>query len=116
MAFGYTGVHQVVLPILDHHAELPAPQRAALDAALGRVQHDAPDPFLVGLAVPTSTMSAPGPLVTSFGVRSRPPARCATRRRAAARPTAPNGALSPRDDRADCPQVPNGLGTGTQVP
>jgi DNA-binding CsgD family transcriptional regulator len=51
MAFGYAGVHQVVLPILDHLGELPAPQRVALDAALGRVQHDAPDPFLVGLAV-----------------------------------------------------------------
>ncbi len=51
MAFGYAGVHQVVLPILDHVGELPAPQRAALDAALGRVQHDALDPFLVGLAV-----------------------------------------------------------------
>jgi predicted ATPase len=51
MAFGYAGVHQVVLPILDHLGELPAPQRAALDAALGRVQPDAPDPFLVGLAV-----------------------------------------------------------------
>ena len=51
MAFGYAGVHQVVLPILDHLGELPEPQRAALDAALGRVQHDAPDPFLVGLAV-----------------------------------------------------------------
>ena len=51
MAFGYAGVHQVVLPILDHVAELPEPQRVALDAALGRVQHDSLDPFLVGLAV-----------------------------------------------------------------
>ena len=51
MAFGYAGVHQVVLPILDHLGELPAPQRIALDAALGRVQLDALDPFLVGLAV-----------------------------------------------------------------
>jgi hypothetical protein len=44
MAVGYAGVHQVVLPILDHLGELPAPQRAALDAALGRVQPDAPRP------------------------------------------------------------------------
>jgi hypothetical protein len=51
MVFGYASVHQAVLPILDHLGELPAPQRAALDAALGRVQPDAPDPFLVGLAV-----------------------------------------------------------------
>ena len=51
MAFGYAGVHQLVLPILDRLDELPEPQRAALDAVLGRVQHDALDPFLVGLAV-----------------------------------------------------------------
>lgn len=50
-AFGYAGVHQVVLPLLDHLADLPEPQRAALDAALGRVRHGAPDTFLVGLAV-----------------------------------------------------------------
>ena len=51
MAFGYAGVHQVVLPIVDHATELPEPQRVALDAALGRVQHGSLDPFLVGLAV-----------------------------------------------------------------
>jgi len=49
MAFGYAGVHQVVLPMLDNFGELPTPQRAALDAALGQVSPDAPDPFLVGL-------------------------------------------------------------------
>jgi DNA-binding CsgD family transcriptional regulator len=51
MAFGYAGVHQLVLPILDALPELPDPQRAALDAALGRVQHGQLDPFLAGLAV-----------------------------------------------------------------
>ena len=50
-AFPYAGVHQAVLPLLDHLGELPAAQRTALDAALGRVQDDALDPFLVGLAV-----------------------------------------------------------------
>jgi DNA-binding CsgD family transcriptional regulator len=51
MAFGYAGVHQLVLPVLDGAHRLPGPQRLALDAALGRVQHGQPDPFLTGLAV-----------------------------------------------------------------
>jgi DNA-binding CsgD family transcriptional regulator len=51
MAFGYAGVHQVVLPILDHIGKLPPPQHVALQAALGRVQQDILDPFLVGLAI-----------------------------------------------------------------
>ena len=51
MAFGYAGVHQLVLPILESARHLPEPQRAALDAVLGTVQHDALDPFLAGLAV-----------------------------------------------------------------
>ncbi len=51
MAFGYAGVHQLVLPILGHLGVLPAPQLAALEAALGRSPHEALDPFLVGLAV-----------------------------------------------------------------
>ena len=50
-AFGYAGVHQLVLPILGSVRELPEPQRAVLDAVLGTVQHDALDPFLAGLAV-----------------------------------------------------------------
>ena len=60
MAFGYAGVHQVVLPLLDHLGALPAPQRVALDAALGRVQDNAPDPFLVGLAVLSLVAEAAG--------------------------------------------------------
>ena len=52
MAFGYAGVHQLVLPLLDCVGELAEPQRVALDAILeGRALHDALDPFLVGLAV-----------------------------------------------------------------
>jgi DNA-binding CsgD family transcriptional regulator len=50
MAFGYAGLHQLVNPILDWTRELPEPQRAALDAALGRRRHGAIDLFLVGLA------------------------------------------------------------------
>ena len=42
---------RLVLPLLDCVEQLPEPQRGALDAVLGRSQHDALDPFLVGLAV-----------------------------------------------------------------
>ncbi|HSB87114.1 MAG TPA: ATP-binding protein, partial [Ilumatobacteraceae bacterium] len=51
MAFGYAGVHQLVGPILDHIGALADPQRDALDAALGRVEHPEFDPFIVALAV-----------------------------------------------------------------
>ena len=50
-AFGYAGVHQLVGPILDHAGALVDPQRDALDAALGRVEHAPFDPFIVALAV-----------------------------------------------------------------
>jgi DNA-binding CsgD family transcriptional regulator len=51
MAFDFAGVDQLVRPILGFSGDLPEPQRLALDAALGRRQQDALDPFLVGLAV-----------------------------------------------------------------
>ncbi len=51
MAFDYAGVHQLVLPLIDCLEQLPDLQRATLDAVLGRSEHDALDPFLVGLAV-----------------------------------------------------------------
>ena len=51
MAFDYAGVHQVVLPLIDCLEQLPGLQRATLDAVLGRSEHEALDPFLVGLAV-----------------------------------------------------------------
>ena len=50
-AFGYAGVHQLVGPVLDHSGALVDPQRDALDAALGRVEHTPFDPFIVVLAV-----------------------------------------------------------------
>ena len=50
-AFGYAGVHQLVGPILDHAGALADPQRDALDAALGRIEHPRFDPFVVVLAV-----------------------------------------------------------------
>ena len=51
MAFGYAGVHQLGLPIVDGLRRLPEPQREAMDAVLGRSTHGPVDPFLVGLAV-----------------------------------------------------------------
>lgn len=51
MAFGYAGVHQLVSPILDQIGALADPQRDALDAALGRVEHAEFDRFVVALAV-----------------------------------------------------------------
>ena len=51
IALGYAGVHQLVAPFLDHVAELPDPQRYALESVLGLAAHDPPDSLLVFLAV-----------------------------------------------------------------
>ena len=51
MTFGYAAVHQLVFLLLDCLAELPEPQRAVLDAVLGKAERSPLDPFLVGLAV-----------------------------------------------------------------
>jgi hypothetical protein len=53
MTFGYAAVHQLALHFLDCVDALPEPQRAALDAVLGNTEHNALDPFRVGLAVLT---------------------------------------------------------------
>jgi DNA-binding CsgD family transcriptional regulator len=49
LAFG--GLHQLCAPFLDRLDRLPGPQRNALGAAFGLRDGDAPDRFLVGLAV-----------------------------------------------------------------
>jgi DNA-binding CsgD family transcriptional regulator len=49
--FEYGGLHQLCAPLLDLRACLPAPQRAALEAAFGLSGEPAPDRFVVGLAV-----------------------------------------------------------------
>jgi DNA-binding CsgD family transcriptional regulator len=49
--FAFAGLHQLVLPFLDARDLLPRPQRRALETAIGLGDGDAPDPFLVGLAV-----------------------------------------------------------------
>jgi DNA-binding CsgD family transcriptional regulator len=47
----FAGLHQLCAPWLDHLDRLPEPQRDALGIAFGRRTGDAPDRFLVGLAV-----------------------------------------------------------------
>ena len=52
MELAYAGLQQLCAPFLDRLERLPAPQRGALGAAFGLRDGDAPDRFLVGLAVP----------------------------------------------------------------
>ena len=51
MELAYAGVHQLCAPLLDDLGTLPGPQRDALRTAFGLMDGDAPDRFLVGLAV-----------------------------------------------------------------
>jgi DNA-binding CsgD family transcriptional regulator len=47
----FSGLHQLLRPILGGADDLPAPQRAALLAAFGMSEESAPDRFLIALAV-----------------------------------------------------------------
>jgi DNA-binding CsgD family transcriptional regulator len=51
MELAYAGLHQICSSLLDRLDRLPAPQRLALEVAYGLSGGDAPDRFLVGLAV-----------------------------------------------------------------
>jgi DNA-binding CsgD family transcriptional regulator len=51
MELAYAGLHQICSPFLDRLDRLPDPQRIALSIAFGFVGGDAPDRFMVGLAV-----------------------------------------------------------------
>jgi DNA-binding CsgD family transcriptional regulator len=51
MQFAFAGLHQLCAPMLDGLERLPLPQRDALGIAFGLRTGDAPDRFLVGLAV-----------------------------------------------------------------
>ncbi len=51
MELAYAGLQQLCAPLMDSAAALPAPQREALEVALGLRGAAAPSPFLVGLAV-----------------------------------------------------------------
>ncbi len=47
----FAGLHQLMLPVLGEVDRLPAPQRTALLAAFGMTEEEAPDRFLIALAV-----------------------------------------------------------------
>jgi hypothetical protein len=51
MELAFAGLHQLCAPLLNRVGRLPGPQRDALDTAFGLLAGDAPDRFLVGLAV-----------------------------------------------------------------
>src|ERR1700733_13582217 len=51
MELAYAGLQQICAPFLDRLERLPGPQRGALGTAFGLRDGDAPDRFLVGLAV-----------------------------------------------------------------
>ena len=51
MELAYAGLHQLCSPLFDRLEPLPAPQRDALTTAFGLQAGDAPDRFLVSLAV-----------------------------------------------------------------
>jgi DNA-binding CsgD family transcriptional regulator len=51
MELAFAALHQLCVPVLDRLERLPAPQRAALETVFGLGPGDAPDRFLVGLAI-----------------------------------------------------------------
>ena len=51
MELAFAGLHQLCAPFLDRLDRLPGPQRDALRTAFGLLAGDAPDRFLVGLAL-----------------------------------------------------------------
>jgi DNA-binding CsgD family transcriptional regulator len=65
MELPFAALHQLCAPILDRLDRLPAPQQDALDVAFGLRAGDAPDRFLVGLAVLSllSEVAAERPLI-----------------------------------------------------
>jgi tetratricopeptide (TPR) repeat protein len=46
----FSGLHQLLTPVIDRTSDLPVPQRAALMSAFGVEAGDPPQPFLVALA------------------------------------------------------------------
>jgi len=51
MELAFAGLHQLCAPMLNYLERLPGPQRDALRIAFGQSTGEAPDRFLVGLAV-----------------------------------------------------------------
>jgi DNA-binding CsgD family transcriptional regulator len=65
LELAYSSLHQLCAPLLDRLPALPGPQRRALEIVFGLSAGDAPDRFLVGLAVLSllSEVSEARPLV-----------------------------------------------------
>jgi DNA-binding CsgD family transcriptional regulator len=53
MELAFASLHQLCAPLLEAVAQLPPPQREALEVVFGRTEGPTPDRFLVGLAVLT---------------------------------------------------------------
>ncbi|MWA03634.1 AAA family ATPase [Actinomadura sp. LD22] len=53
MELAFAGLHLLLTPLLDRIEKLPVPQRDALAVAFGLREGDAPDRFMIGLAVLT---------------------------------------------------------------
>ncbi|MGI5320864.1 helix-turn-helix transcriptional regulator [Actinomadura nitritigenes] len=53
MELAFAGLHLLLAPLLDRIEKLPGPQRDALAVAFGLHEGDAPDRFMIGLAVLT---------------------------------------------------------------
>src|ERR1700760_3617758 len=51
MELPFAGIHQLCAPMLDRLHALPTPQREALSVALGLAAGEAPERFVIGLAV-----------------------------------------------------------------
>jgi hypothetical protein len=77
MELAFAGLHQLLAPMLDRLAGLPAPQRDAVRTAFGVSPGSAPDRFFVALAV----------LSLLAEVAEERPLVCASRRYLAQRPT-----------------------------
>jgi hypothetical protein len=60
MELGYASLHQLCVPLLERLDGLPVPHRQALEVAFGLSAGEAPDRFLVGLAVLTLPCGAGG--------------------------------------------------------
>ncbi|WP_394618911.1 AAA family ATPase [Lentzea sp. JNUCC 0626] len=65
MELAFATLHQFCVPLLDRMKDLPAPQRDALETVFGMRAGDAPERFLVGLAVLSllSDASEDGPVL-----------------------------------------------------
>ena len=71
MELAFAGLQQLCAPLLDGSAQLPGPQRSAIETAFGVSAGVPPDPFFVGLGVlgPLSEVAAAQPLLCLANMR-----------------------------------------------